>query len=65
VTPTIGGFKWGRGSKGVHGHPNLAANKFPEIPSGASRMQENLSAALAVTRTPLGDFLQHFRRPSN
>ena len=33
--------------------PNLATNKFPERPSGDSRMQENLLAEGAPPQTPL------------
>jgi len=35
--------------------PNLAPNKFQEWLSGASRMQENFTAAEAPPRTPLGE----------
>ena len=35
--------------------PNLAPNKFQEKPSGVPRMQENILAAGAMFRAPLGE----------
>jgi len=43
---------------------NLAPNKFQERLSGASRIQENLSAAVVLPRAPLGS-LQRFHRHSS
>ena len=40
---------------GGHGPPNLATDKFQARLSGASRMQENLLAAGALPRVPLGE----------
>jgi len=43
---------------------NLAPNKFQERLSGASRIQENLLAAVVLPRAPLGS-LQLFHRHSS
>ena len=44
----------GEAGKGHAPAPNLNLNKFEETTSGSSRMQENLLAARALPRTPLG-----------
>jgi len=51
-TTCTGGFKGGARKPCP---PNLAPNKFQEWLSGASRMQENFTAAEAPPRTPLGE----------
>ena len=43
---------------------NLAPNKFQERLSGASRIEENLLAAVVLPRAPLGS-LQRFHRHSS
>jgi len=48
-------LRGGEASKGHAPAPNLTLNKFEETPSGSSRMQENLLAARALPRTPLGE----------
>jgi len=50
----IGGFN-GRGQRAMTPPKLTPINKFQERLSGACRMQENLSAARAPPRTPLGE----------
>jgi len=60
----IGGFRW----EGDHTPPpEHGPNKYQQgvcVPSGASRMLENLLAAGALRRTPLGDLSALHRPPS-
>jgi len=60
----IGGFRGGRGPYPPLEHGPIKFQKRVCVPSGASRMLENLLAAGALRRTPLGDLSALHRPPS-